>query len=106
MTDAIEKARYGVHAKSFVFDNKDVVIGTFNFDPRSANLNTEMTIACSDNLELAKSVTDDINGRIGTSINLDSDEAVNQSQFYKVGFFKKLEYFFVLLPSNALDYLL
>ena len=31
--------------------NEDVVIGTFNFDPRSANYNAEMTIACNNNPE-------------------------------------------------------
>jgi cardiolipin synthase C len=33
-----------LHAKSFVFDRRDLFIGSFNFDPRSANLNTEMGI--------------------------------------------------------------
>jgi len=32
---------FGLHAKSMVIDNKITVIGTFNLDPRSANLNTE-----------------------------------------------------------------
>jgi len=32
---------FGLHAKSMVADGKIVVIGTFNLDPRSANLNTE-----------------------------------------------------------------
>lgn len=32
---------FGLHAKSMVVDGKIVVIGTFNLDPRSANLNTE-----------------------------------------------------------------
>jgi phosphatidylserine/phosphatidylglycerophosphate/cardiolipin synthase-like enzyme len=32
---------FGLHAKSMVIDNKISVIGTFNLDPRSANLNTE-----------------------------------------------------------------
>lgn len=31
-----------LHAKTFVTDNKRVFIGSFNFDPRSARLNTEM----------------------------------------------------------------
>ncbi|MFT4668044.1 MAG: putative cardiolipin synthase [Polaribacter sp.] len=32
---------FGFHAKSMVVDGKITVIGTFNLDPRSANLNTE-----------------------------------------------------------------
>jgi phosphatidylserine/phosphatidylglycerophosphate/cardiolipin synthase-like enzyme len=32
---------FGLHAKSMVIDGKITVVGTFNLDPRSANLNTE-----------------------------------------------------------------
>ena len=32
---------FGLHAKSMVIDGNTTVIGTFNLDPRSANLNTE-----------------------------------------------------------------
>jgi len=32
---------FGFHAKSMVVDEKIAVVGTFNLDPRSANLNTE-----------------------------------------------------------------
>lgn len=32
---------FGLHAKSMVIDEEIAVIGTFNLDPRSANLNTE-----------------------------------------------------------------
>lgn len=36
-----EKPKVGLHSKSMVIDDELTVIGTFNFDPRSANLNTE-----------------------------------------------------------------
>jgi putative cardiolipin synthase len=35
---------FGLHAKSMVIDNEISVIGTFNLDPRSANLNTECIV--------------------------------------------------------------
>ena len=35
---------FGLHAKSMVIDGKITVIGTFNLDPRSANLNTECIV--------------------------------------------------------------
>jgi len=46
MTGALQKEMdytpiFGLHAKSMVIDKKTAVIGTFNLDPRSANLNTE-----------------------------------------------------------------
>ncbi len=40
---------FAVHAKSMVIDGHITVIGTFNLDPRSANLNTEcVTVIYSD----------------------------------------------------------
>lgn len=46
MTGALQKEMnfspiFGLHAKSMAIDNEIAVIGTFNLDPRSANLNTE-----------------------------------------------------------------
>lgn len=46
MTGALQRTmnftpKFGLHAKSMVIDKEIAVIGTFNLDPRSANLNTE-----------------------------------------------------------------
>jgi cardiolipin synthase C len=46
MTGALQKKMnftpiFGLHAKSMVIDGTIAVVGTFNLDPRSANLNTE-----------------------------------------------------------------
>jgi phosphatidylserine/phosphatidylglycerophosphate/cardiolipin synthase-like enzyme len=46
MSDVMQKQLkempiFGLHAKSMVIDDEITVIGTFNLDPRSANLNTE-----------------------------------------------------------------
>ena len=46
---------FGLHAKSMVVDDETVVIGTFNLDPRSANLNTEC-IAIINSEQVAKGV--------------------------------------------------
>ncbi|AOA60002.1 phospholipase [Acinetobacter larvae] len=37
-------SRSSLHAKLMVLDNKQVFIGSFNFDPRSSNLNTEIGV--------------------------------------------------------------
>jgi len=56
MTGALqEKLNYspvfGLHAKSMVIDGNVTVIGTFNLDPRSANLNSEcITVVQSDKI--------------------------------------------------------
>lgn len=49
-------SRASLHAKTFVFDDEHVFIGSFNFDPRSALLNTEMGLVIHSH-ELARQVT-------------------------------------------------
>lgn len=47
------KPIFGTHAKSMVVDGKITVIGTFNLDPRSANLNTEcVTVIHSEEISM------------------------------------------------------
>ena len=50
-------SRASLHAKTYVFDDEHVFIGSFNFDPRSALLNTEMGLVIH-SPELAREVTD------------------------------------------------
>ena len=49
-------SRASLHAKTFVLDDEHVFIGSFNFDPRSALLNTEMGLVIH-SPELARQVT-------------------------------------------------
>ena len=44
----IEFDKYSVHAKSFVVDSKTAYVGSFNLDPRSIHLNTELGIVVED----------------------------------------------------------
>jgi len=37
-------AKATLHTKAFVVDSKELFIGSFNFDPRSANINTELGV--------------------------------------------------------------
>lgn len=48
-------SRSSLHAKMMALDDKQVFIGSFNFDPRSANLNTEIGVIL-DSKPLAKAV--------------------------------------------------
>jgi putative cardiolipin synthase len=43
-----EGARATLHTKAFIVDQRHVFIGSFNFDPRSANINTEMGVIIDD----------------------------------------------------------
>ena len=38
------KAKSGLHAKTYIFDREEIFIGSFNFDQRSANINSEVGI--------------------------------------------------------------
>jgi putative cardiolipin synthase len=50
-TTLVHSPIFGLHAKSMVIDGHITVIGTFNLDPRSANLNTEcITVLYSDQI--------------------------------------------------------
>jgi putative cardiolipin synthase len=53
---AINDPVFALHAKSMVIDDKTVFIGTFNLDPRSANLNTEVGML-ADSVKLARQLT-------------------------------------------------
>jgi putative cardiolipin synthase len=46
---------FAIHAKTMVIDSELLFIGTFNLDPRSANLNTEVGVLVR-NKELARQV--------------------------------------------------
>jgi putative cardiolipin synthase len=50
---------FALHAKSMVIDDETIFIGTFNLDPRSANLNTEVGVLI-DSKELARQLTENI----------------------------------------------
>ena len=45
---AASGAKATLHTKAFIVDREEIFIGSFNFDPRSANLNTEMGVIIRD----------------------------------------------------------
>ena len=53
----------GLHAKTFQIDSKVAFVGSFNFDPRSARLNTEMGVVI-DSASLAQRITQFFDSRI------------------------------------------
>ncbi|MDQ6639222.1 MAG: phospholipase D-like domain-containing protein, partial [Pseudomonadota bacterium] len=52
-----------LHAKTFAIDRAQVFVGSFNFDPRSARLNTELGFVI-DSPEMASAVADAVAGRL------------------------------------------
>ncbi len=71
------KSKAALHAKSLVFDRKSVFIGSFNLDPRSTALNTEIGVII-DSPEIAGQVGElmDEGGSPGSAyrVTLDNNE--------------------------------
>jgi putative cardiolipin synthase len=72
---------FAIHAKSMVVDRRDIYVGTFNLDPRSANLNTEVGILMRNKQlgnQLAESIELDLRAenswKISADFNPDSQQ--------------------------------
>jgi putative cardiolipin synthase len=57
------QTRWGVHAKRGVVDGETTIVGTYNMDPRSANLNSELMLVCRGQPALAAEVLASIAAR-------------------------------------------
>lgn len=66
---AASGAKATLHTKAFIVDRSEVFIGSFNFDPRSAHLNTEMGVIIRDP-ELAQAMA----ARIEEKLRVDTYE--------------------------------
>lgn len=56
--------RWGVHSKRAVVDDDTIMIGTYNVDPRSANLNSELMLVCRGSTALAAQMRADLESRM------------------------------------------
>ena len=59
--------RWGVHSKRGVIDGETTLVGTYNMDPRSANLNSELMLVCRGQKELAAEMLASIAAREAVS---------------------------------------
>jgi len=81
---------FALHAKSMVIDDTKVFIGTFNLDPRSANLNTEVGVLI-DSEELGQQLTQSIERDIlpenswQTTPSYNPDRQVSRSKRLELG---------------------
>lgn len=80
---------FALHAKSMVIDDSRVFIGTFNLDPRSANLNTEVGVLV-DSRQLGQQLTQSIERDIRpenswkTTSDFNPDSEVSRSKRFKL----------------------
>ncbi|MEW8276216.1 MAG: phospholipase D family protein [Candidatus Thiodiazotropha taylori] len=90
---------FALHAKSLVIDGQITYIGTFNFDPRSANLNTEVGVVIDDS-KIAHQVAQAIRRDMQPENSWDASVDIDQQG---VGFLKRLQVdLWSLLPLDPI----
>lgn len=100
-------SRWGVHAKRAVVDRKHVVIGTYNVDPRSANLNSELMLICRNQPALAEEMLYDINSRMERSRKLfGAGKPALHSLLEGATIGQRIRYVLALPLANMFDFLL
>jgi len=82
---------FALHAKSMVIDGELIFIGTFNLDPRSANLNTEVGVLVESPVlarQLTQSIEQDIRAENSwrTTDQFNPDREVSRIKRLKLGF--------------------
>lgn len=104
----VTSSRWGLHSKRGVIDDKTSLIGTYNMDPRSANLNSELVVVCRDNPELAQAIKADIKSRLEDSHPVVKDGCIECSKnLIKDADFLSIVKFFVFIPlAGQLQFLL
>lgn len=99
--------RWGIHSKRAVVDEKTVIVGTYNIDPRSANLNSELLIVCRNQPEFAKEVLKEIERRMQFASPAIQSGNANRSEIIKGSSLKQKLQFALFYPiSNLFDFLL
>ena len=106
--DVSNSSRWGIHAKRAVIDQKTALIGTYNIDPRSANLNSELMVACKDNPDFANQVQKSIESRMQQSTKIIAEKKVinEEALFAKASFKQKIMTWLAIPFTNYLDILL
>ena len=93
-----QKPIFAIHAKSMVIDTKISFIGTYNLDPRSQNLNTEVVVVIHDALfanTLEQLILTDTDAKNSWKASDDADQYATWLKRLKV-------YFWQLMPIEAL----
>jgi putative cardiolipin synthase len=90
-----------IHAKTYVFDNKLSMMGSFNLDPRSSFLSTESIIVI-DSEEVAEALTQKIELIINQSISYSADSQTPK----QITWYKKLLITIVRILFYPFDFLL
>ena len=115
INDEVRNARWGIHAKTAVIGEDQTVIGTFNMDPRSNNINSEIIFICDDQPDLAAAVRGSIQERTAHSAKITPEgeldwppslEHKSPDLLFDVQTKDKVLFHLIGLPSSMMDFLL
>ena len=100
--------RWGLHAKRGVIDGDTMLLGTYNIDPRSANLNSELMVVCRGQKELAGEVLASIAAREAASVRvIERGKIVQSSGLLGESPLRQRIRFLLEIPvANLFDFLL
>lgn len=102
-----QTGRWGVHSKRAVIDGETVLIGTYNVDPRSANLNSELMLVCRHQPALAAEVLQSLKWRLEHARKVAADREPHFKALMSGAGVKLRLYMAVMLPlANLFDFLL
>lgn len=102
------RARWGVHSKRGVIDGDTTLLGTYNVDPRSANLNSELMFVCRGQQALAAEVLQSIAAREASSRRvIDRGTIVDRAAILGDSpFIQRLRFLLEMPIANLFDFLL
>jgi putative cardiolipin synthase len=75
----VDTAIFFVHSKVYVADRRNVVVGSFNLDPRSYHTNVESAVTVKNCPDLAKHVVDESQAMVGGAYKRDKTCAICQT---------------------------
>ncbi len=101
-------AKWVTHSKRAVIDDKTLIVGTFNMDPRSTNINAEMALICRDNPYLATALANNMKEHmaLGAKLNRSGLREDGRPLHENVSVSKKVLFWMTLPLANVLDFLL
>jgi len=99
---------WGLHSKRGVIDGETTLLGTYNMDPRSANLNSELMLVCRGQKDLASDVLASMAAREAASVRvIERGTIVQRSALLGRSPLKHRIRFLLEMPiANLFDFLL
>jgi putative cardiolipin synthase len=102
MNEDSSNITFGTHAKTYLFDQKEAFVGSYNFDPRSENINVELLVGCEDSKEFASEIREDLIYRSENSLHLDNAKNLEKMLFIGISKSKKIISRLMRFPAMVL----